>query len=774
MIDELTDEPFLQLPPITESISLHDIFESMENEEGNNFVGPSYEGHYENLAEIIPENILSSLAGRLISDIKNDIESRKDWDQAISTILKELGIKRDRKDFPFENASGIFSPIVMRTALEFFVNAIPELLPIEGPVKQHITGSVTDEIEEQAKRVETWVNYFLTQEAPEYYASYCQMLMWLGICGSAFRKTYFDPVLKRPTSRFLHVDDFIVEYGTTALETCPRMTEVIDISKAELSKYFKIGYYRNITIPPKDEGEDSTIHITMDKLEGVQNPSYDQANMYKLYACHVNLDFNEIEQGYVHQGNGVEDLGSLDYRPYIVTMDAESQKILSIYRNWEENDPDYKRIEMFTHFSYMQGLGLYGWGAAHLIGGLAEGSTQLLRQTLDGQTLANFPGGLRAMGTSREADNNLRIGPTEFKEIDTGGLPIQDTIMTLPYKEPSPQISETRKELEAAASGIMGAANMQIADFNPNVPVGTTYALLGLLYKVQSTVIRRIRDAMEKEFKIFYRLFAKHVPEDEYTFQAEGIASHISSRDFHENIRIIPVADPHVTSEVQRLIRSQLLVENANAAPDLHDRYTAYHMMYKSMKLTDSQINRLLPPPEQPVSLDPTTENENLIKGKGAVAFVIQDHPSHKIVHAPLLEDPTLPPEVKAGVMAHMAEHTAFEYRLNMEQLLGMPLPPDPAALPIEMQNQIAFLSAQAIMAQQKENMENAPPPPLDPALVMLEEVKVKDKGIDEKAKADELKAQTEAFKAHLNFEADMKKIELEEKELEMKAQGLI
>jgi len=396
-----------------------------------------------------------------------------------------------------------------------------------------------------------------------------------------------------------------------------------------------------------------------------------------------------------------------------------------------------------------------------------------LRQTIDGQTLSNFPGGLRVKGT-RAVDNNLKVGPTEFIEIDTGGQRIQDAIMLMPYKEPSPYINELRKELESAASGVMGAANSQIADFNPNVPVGTTYALLGLLYKVQSTIVRGIRDSMAKEFKIFYRLFAKHLPDVAYEFDGPGISSQISSHDFIENVHIVPVADPHVTSEVQRVIRSQLTLDTAKQSPELHNLYEAHKMFYQSMKMPQSQINELLPPPSQMMPLGPVEENQNLIKGKPVRAFIDQDHASHNIIHSLIENDPNSPPEVIAATMAHKAEHTAFESRLKIEQMIGFQLPENSADIPMEVQNQIALMVAQAIMQQQQQQQQAAPPPPLDPALVMLEEVKVKDKGIDEKAKADQLKAETEAFKAQLNYEAEMKKIELNEKELELKASGVI
>jgi hypothetical protein len=767
----LSEDYLYQVPSLQEQYNRDQTDEEMASEQ---FIQPVFAGHNENLANVLDETVLTKISANLIDDIENDLSSRKDWENGLSEILKQLGIKIDKRTFPFDGASGIYSPVVMRTVVEFFVNAVPELLPLEGPVKQRIVGQVSDELQDIANRVELWTNLFFTKEAPEYYSDLKKMLIWLVIVGNMVRKTYFDPILKRPTSKFLMPQNFIVKYGTTDLETCTRMTEVKDdMSKFDIAKYQQMGIYRDIHLSDNEEGIESNLKKTLNYVEGVSIPNYENNDIYPLYECHVNLDIQELADNEGTENDAEENLKDSNYRPYIVTIDQKSKKVLALYRNWQEGDENYERIDFFTNYVFMEGLGFYGMGAAHLICGLAEGSTQLLRQTLDGQTLSNFPGGLRAKGM-RDTDNNIKVGPTEFIEIDTGGQRIQDVIMHMPYKEPSPYINELRKELEASAAGIMGAANSQIADFNPNVPVGTTYALLGLLYKVQSTVIRGIRDSMEKEFMLFYHLFAKHLPDVEYAFDGTGVSSYISSQDFNENINIVPVADPHVTSEVQRLIRSQLIVDSANQAPDLHDRYTAYRMLYKSMKLTDSEINKLLPSEEDIIPLDPITENQNLIKGKAAVASVAQDHASHKAVHNMILNDPNSAPQIIASTLAHIAEHTAFEFMINMQQMMGIQLPENPYELPMEVQNQIAIMAAQALMQQQQQQAEQAPPPPLDPALVMLEEVKVKDKGIDEKAKADELKAQTEAFKAQLNFETEMKKIELNEKELELKAQGII
>lgn len=769
--DEFQEDYLFQLPSILDQINIEEI--SPDDEDSDLFIQPDYAGHDENLAESLKDSVLTKIASSLINDIENDIEARKDWEDGLTEGLLQLGLKIDKKTEPFEHACGSYSPIVMQTVIEFYVSAVPELLPEEGPVKQLIVGTVSKELQKTAERAETWSNLYFTKEAPEFYPDFKKMLMWLGVAGNAVRKTYFDPILKRPTSQFLLPQDFIVKYGTTNLETCRRMTERKKLDKIEVASYQKLGIYRNIDITADDEEDDSSLKKTIDTVDGTTVPNYDDPDVYTIYESHVYLDIEDVNGNNDTSTQENENLEDTNYKPYIVSIDRKSRKILGLYRNWEEGDKDFRRVDVFTNYSYMEGLYFYGYGAAHLIAGMSDASTKLLRQTIDGQTLSNFPGGLRSKDM-RASHNNLRIGPTEFVEVDTGGQPIRDGIMLMPYKEPSPYLNELRKELEAAGSRIMGAANSLVSDFNPNVPVGTTYAMLGLLYKVQSTVIRGIRDSMTKEFGLFYKLFAKHLPDEEFEFDASGSSSFIKSSDFSDKISIIPVADPHVTSEIQKLMRSQVVVDNATQAPDLHDRYIAYKMYYEAMKMPKSRIDELLPKKEEVIPLDPITENQNLIQAKPARASLEQDHQSHLVVHGVLLNDPNSSPEIIASVMAHNAEHLAFKFLLDMQQIGGFQMPENPYELPIEVQNQIAMMVAQALMQQQQQQQEDAPPPPLDPALVMLEEVKVKDKGIDEKSKSDQLKAQTEAFKAQLDYEAEMKKIELDERELDLKEQGII
>lgn len=762
-MDNPTDALF-QLPSILDQVNLNEI---ETEEEEHQFVPSSYKGHDENLAEVLPDATLNKISASLMSAIEDDILSRKEWEDTLKDGLEQTGLKIEKdKEFPFNNACGIYSPIMMRVVTEFYSAAIQELLPIEGPVKELILGEVTDELEEQASKVEKWTNIFFTQEATEYYPDFKKMIMWLGIAGKTIKKTYFDPRLNRPTSPFIRPQDFIVNYGTTDLETCWRMTECVTMDEMIFKDRQEKGIYRNIALAP-DETQDqvSDLQNAVDKTEGVTNPDYDQNVNYNLYESHVYLDFEEIENEDMNGEDNEDDDDqeiTNNFRPYIVTLHKESEKILRIERNWEEDDKDFRRIEYYTDYGYLQGLGFYSYGAAHLIGGLANACTALLRQTIDGQTLANFPGGLRQKGM-RLVDNNIRIGPTEFIEVDTGGARIQDAVMTMPYNEPSPNINILRNELEEAASGIMGAANMQVSDLNQNTPVGTTYALLGSLHKVQSTVIRSIRDSMTKEIKKFYRLFAKHLPDVDYQFDTIGGSFCISRYDFIDQISMVPVADAHVTTDMQRLFRAQTLESYAGQNPNLYDLYEVHHMLCKAMKLTDSQIEKILPPKDDVMPLDPITENRNIMQGKAVKASIEQDHQSHMVVHNILINDPQTPPEVAAEAMSHIAVHKSFEFLIQMQQMIGAQLPEDPAELPMELQNQIAMAAAQALMQQQQQQEQEAPPAPLDPAAVMLEDVKTK-------KEIAELKAQVDAFKAQLMADTKNKEMDVKIQEIEQNA----
>lgn len=754
-----TDQDLFYILPSIDSLHEEIIEEQPEFEETS-----EQRDFHENLAETLPENILNKISGQLIDAIDDDILSRKDWEIGLKDALEQCGLQVEKMEFPFPRACGVYSQIMMQSIMEFYSSAVAELLPLEGPTKELIIGEPTEELEEQAKRVEQFGNYFFTQMAPEFYPDFKKMLPWVGLAGHAIRKVYFDPILRRPTSKFFKAQDFIVSYGTTSLTTCWRMTEVLRMNAADLQRYKDMGIYRHVKISPQDESdEQSDFEMTVDRTEGVRRPAYDLATDFELYECHTYLDINDLGDNY----NGMDSNDDApSYRPYRITMHKETFQVLAVYRNWKEDDEEFKRKDYYVDYGFADGFGFYKLGAAHLIGGIATACTTLLRQYIDGMTLSNFPGGMHIKGMRLE-DNNIRIGPTEFIPVDTGGLPIQDAIMLMPYKEPSPGINEMRKELEMAAARIMGAANAQMGEFNPNAPVGTTLALLDVINLNQSTVMRSLRDSMATEIKLFYTLFSETLPEEEISFDTAGASSVIKASDFSTNIRLVPLADPHVTTKMQRLMRAQTLYEMALGNPGVFDVREAALNYIKEVKISDSLAKKLVPDKEDIKKLDPVTENMNLMQSMAVKAYIDQDHAAHKIVHESLLQNPQMDPNVAAAVTAHIAQHSAFEFQIQMQQGMGMEIPEKPEEVPEEIQNKIAMMAAQVVQQQMQQQQEQLPPPPLDPAAVMLEEVKVKAAALEQKAKSDELKAQTEAFKAQLANEAKMKELEIKLIEIE-------
>jgi len=771
----LPDSTAYQLPSIMDDINVN--MEGIE-QEPSEFLKPSLEGHEENLAVSLPKSVLDRISAELVEGIEEDINSRKDWEDNLAEAIDLLGIKIDKNiSFPFEGACGAFSPVMMQGLIDFISVAIAELLPLEGPAKQYIVGETTDEIQDQADRIESFFNIFLTKQCKEYYADTKKLLVWVYVTGMVIRKSYFDRHLMRPTVAFLMPQDFIVNYGTTNLETCWRITEVLNLNKIDVARRENDGTFLKLDLSPDDGGDESTLRKTLDRVQGVENSSTDNDISYTFYECHTNIDIDSLED-YPMNGKDILDddtkigiSSSSGLRPYRVTIHKKTNKIVSLYRNWEEGDEEYKRINCYTDFGFAEGLGFYKLGAVHMIGGLSKLSTTTLRQISDGQTLANFPGGLRVKGMPLK-NNNIPIGPCEFPEIDTGGLPINQAIMTMPYKEPSPQVNVIRNEIDMAASRIMGSSNAQIPEFQANAPVGTTLALLDVLNLIQSTVLRGLRDSMSREFEILYRLFSETLSETPYEFNRDGGKSYISRYDFIDQISMVPIADPHVTTKMQRIMRSQYIQDLCLKFSGLYDHYEVNKIALKEIKLTDSQIDKVLPNKRNIPALDPISEVMNLMRGQPVKAYIQQNHSAHRIVIQDLLNNPNTQPNVIAAAMSLDAEHAAFEYQIQMQQKTGIQLPADPSQLPPDAQNQIAMMAAQALMQQQQAQQESQPPPLLDPAAVMLEKVKVEDKSVDQRESASERETQLKAFIAQLDYDAKIKSLEIKEEEMQLKVES--
>ena len=685
--------------------------------------------HDSNLALHMNDMDLTGLGEMLLSGVEEDKQSRGEWETTMSEGIKLMGLKIEDRQTPFKGACGVYDPLLAEAVVRWQAVACGELLPASGPVKTQITGVANEQLEAQASRVKDFMNLYLTELAPEFYEEFDQMLFWLALVGSTFKKVYQDRLLGRPVSRFVLPDNFIVAYGTTDLETSPRFCHITPMTRRNFRLAQLAGVYRDIKVgdPQPDDADQTPIRAEVDGVQGVE-PGAEGTEEYKIYEVYADLNLEGFEN---------EDGIPL---PYIVTIDEGSRKVLSIYRNYEENDPTFKRQDCFVHYKLMPGVGFYGLGYAHLLGNSAKTATSIRRQLIDAATLNNFPGGLRVKGM-RLDDNNIGIGPTEFREIDTGGMPIQNAIMTMPYKEPSQVSLALLKETYESARNLANTAEIAVGEGRQDAPVGTTVALMEAATRLQSATLKRSHKAFNRELKMIANLFGKYLPDEPYPFPVRGGMSAIMREDFSDNIDVIPVSDPNISSSAQRMMRAEALLRFATQQPDQHNLRQAYRQMYVEMGIDEEKIEMLLLPEQaKPKPLDPLSENQNALTGKPLVAGAYQDHDAHIAAHAPIAEE-------NPALQAHINEHLALKMRLQVEQIIGQPLPPPGQPLPPEIENQLAVMVAQA-MQQLAPSYKPQPQGP-DPML-QVEQMKVQQREADSK-----LDAQVNMAKAQLEAQTD-------------------
>ena len=714
-------------------------FEPTEDEEGE-----LESEHNENLCEYMSDMDLSGLAEQVMSGVADDLESRGDWETTMKRGIELLGLTFEDRTTPFNGACGVFDPLMAEAVIRWQAIARGELMPSAGPVKTQIVGVPNQDLEAQASRVQEWMNLYLTELAPEYYEEFDQMLMWLPLVGSTFKKVYQDPILGRPVARFITPQNFITSYNTTDLSTSPRFAHVTPMTKKQLKLAMLSGAYRNIDVgdPQQNLSESSPIQSEVDKVQGIE-PGAEGTDEYNIYEVYVDLDLKGFEN---------EDGIPL---PYIVTIDEQSRKVLSIRRNWKEGDDTFQKRDYFTHYKFIPGLGFYGLGYAHILGNSAKTATSIRRQLIDAGTLNNFPGGLRVKGMRIE-DNNIGIGPTEFREIDTAGLPIQNAIMTMPYKEPSSVSLELLRETYEGARNLANTAEIAVGDGRQDAPVGTTVALMEAATRVQSATLKRAHKSLGKELKMIADLFGEYLPEVPYPFPVRGGTKAIMRDDFDNNVDVIPVSDPNISSSAQRMMRAEALLRFATQAPELHNTQEAFRQMYIEMGIEPERVEALLPnkQPQQAVPLDPLTENQNAMMGMPLKAGEYQDHDAHIAAHMPIAEQ-------NPNLQAHINEHMALKMRVQVQQIIGQPLPPPGTPLPPEIENQIAMAVAQAMQQLAPQYKPQAQPDPL----VEIEAAKV-----TQRASSDQLKANVELEKAKMEFESDAADRATKEKIAVMKA----
>lgn len=710
----------------------------MENEDGSVDIdfdpadedAGDAEEHSANLADFMNDMDLAGLSEQLMSGVEEDKQSRSDWETTMEKGIKLLGLKIEDRTTPFNGACGVFDPLMAEAVIRWQAVARGELMPAAGPVKTQVIGVPNMDLDDQAERVKAWMNLYLTELAPEYYEEFDQMLMWLPLVGSTFKKVYQDPVLARPVARFVLPSNFIVSYGTSDLSTSQRYCHVVPMTKKQLRMAQINGVYRDLSLgDPQPTGNDDIVQAEVDSVEGLQ-PGASGANDYQIYEVYADLDLKGFEN---------EDGIPL---PYIVSIDENTRKILSIRRNWKEGDTTFQKRNYFVHYKFLPGLGFYGLGYAHILGNSAKTATSIRRQLIDAGTLNNFPGGLRVKGM-RLDDNNLGIGPTEFREIDTGGLPIQNAIMPMPYKEPSQVSLELLRETYEGARNLANTAEIAVGDGRQDAPVGTTVALMEAATRVQSATLKRAHKSLGQELKLIADLFGEYLPEAPYPFPVKGGQTAIMRADFVNNIDVIPVSDPNISSSAQRMMRAEALLRFATQQPDMHDLHAAFKQMYMEMGIEPEKIDAILPNKTiEPKPLDPLTENQNAIVGLPLRAGEYQDHDAHIAAHAPIAQD-------NPNLQAHINEHLALKLRVQVQQVLGQQLPPPGAPLPPEVENQLALAVAEAM--QQLAPMYKPQPeqPPVDP-LVEVEAMKVQQKQI-----SDERDAQVELQKAELSYRSD-------------------
>jgi hypothetical protein len=672
---------------------------------------------------------LTGLGEMLLSGVEEDKQSRADWETTMSEGIKLMGLKIEERTTPFKGACGVYDPLLAEAVVRWQAVACGELLPAAGPVKTQVIGVANEQLDAQASRVKDFMNLYLTELAPEFYEEFDQMLFWLALVGSTFKKVYQDRLLGRPVSRFVLPDNFIVAYGTTDLETSPRFCHITPMTRRNFRLAQLAGVYRDIKIgdPQPNDTDQTPIRAEVDGVQGVE-PGAEGTEEYRIYEVYADLNLEGFEN---------EDGIPL---PYIVTIEEGSRKVLSIYRNYEENDPTFKRQGNFVHYKLMPGVGFYGLGYAHLLGNSAKTATSIRRQLIDAATLNNFPGGLRVKGMRLE-DNNIGIGPTEFREIDTGGMPIANAIMTMPYKEPSQVSLALLKETYESARNLANTAEIAVGEGRQDAPVGTTVALMEAATRLQSATLKRAHKAFDRELKMIADLFGKYLPDEPYPFPVRGGMSAIMREDFSNNIDVIPVSDPNISSSAQRMMRAEALLRFATQQPDQHNMREAYRQMYVEMGIPEEKIELLLLPEQQkPRPLDPLSENQNALTGKPLVAGAYQDHDAHIAAHAPIAEE-------NPALQAHINEHLALKMRVQVEQIIGQPLPPPGQPLPPEIENQLAAMVAQAM--QQLAPSYKAQPPGPDP-MVQIEQMKVQQRDADSK-----LDAQVEMTKAQIEAQTD-------------------
>jgi hypothetical protein len=694
-----------------------------------------------NLAEDMDERDLKDLASQLISDFKNDKETRADWEDSYTKGLDLLGFKYTVQTRPFQGASGVTHPLLAEAVTQFQAQAYKELLPADGPVRTQVIGKVDVQKEEQATRVKDFMNYMITEQMDEYTPEFDQLLFYLPLAGSTFKKIYYDEVLERAVSKFVPAEDLILPYYTTSLLDCERITHIIRMTDNEVRKNQVAGFYRDIDLT-QAENNQSDIKSKYNSLEGVSKGS-EADDTRTVLEMHVDLDLED--------DNNVK-------IPYIVTIDETTQEILSIYRNYKEQDRKMKKINYFVHYKFLPGLGFYGFGLIHMIGGLSTAATSALRQLLDAGTLSNLPAGFKARGM-RIRDDDQPIQPGEFRDVDAPGGNIREQFQLLPFKEPSATLFQLLGFCVDAGKRFAGIADMQMGEDSANRAVGTTIALLERGARVMSAIHKRLYYGMKQEFKILARVFSEYLP-PEYPYDVFGGERTIKQTDFDDRVDILPVADPNIFSMSQRVTLAQTQLQIAQTNPGIHNIYEAYRRVYTA--LGTKQIDELLVRPENPTPKDPAIENMEGLQMRLPKAFPEQDHEAHIEAHKTFMQSRMVQinPQVYALFQGHISEHISMLSTIEIMNIMRQ----DPEMAQLEQQDPEQFQAMAASQIAKRVNMLTAQliqqegGQQQDPLVALKQrELDLKAMDIQMRAKKDEMKMdqQQDQFEDKLDLDTE-------------------
>jgi len=723
--------------------------------------------HFDNLAELLPEDITDPIGNELVENYMDYKSSRRDWEQTYKEGLDLLGFKYNNRTEPFTGASGATHPVLAEAVTQFQAGAYKELLPAEGPVRTQIVGNPDQAKEAQALRVKDYMNYELMEKMEEYEPEFDQMLFHLPLAGSTFKKVYYDELLGRAVSKFVPADDLVVPYSATSLDDADAIIETIKISENDLRKQQVAGFYSDIELQKPQEKEDE-IQKKERELEGTRK-SGKQEMVYTLLECHVNLDL----EGFEDKDDELNPTGIK--LPYIVTVDETSRKVLSIRRNYEPTDPKRNKIQYFVHFKFLPGLGFYGFGLIHMIGGLSRTATAALRQLLDAGTLSNLPAGFKQRGI-RVRDEAAPLQPGEFRDVDAPGGNLRDAFMTLPYKEPSPTLLQLMGIVVQAGQRFAAIADMQVGEGNQQAAVGTTVALLERGSRVMSAIHKRLYAGMKKEFRLLAKVFKTYLP-PVYPFDVVGGRREVKQMDFDDRVDILPVADPNIFSMAQRISMAQTELQLATSNPQIHNLYSAYRKMYEALGVKN--IDQILPPPAPIQPMDPSLEHINALGAKPFQAFRGQDHRAHVTAHLTFMSTNIVRnnPMVMASIQKNILEHISlmaqeqveleFAEQLQQLQVLQVQAQQDPRAQQQLQQFSQTLEARKAVLVAEltadfaKEEKEITSQYDNDPLL------KLKSREVDLRAMENERKKQADQEKADLDRAKLVQARELAEDKME-------